>query len=118
MPGLNCEIGWKTRLCEVNGELGRFHIWEQWSNMVDASPLRGGHPGGQIGLRQGVPVFEEDWRCECSMTKTEKLDEFLKRTDIELLPFQREMLSQIADGNKIYICYPPHVGRTNTILLM
>lgn len=52
------------------------------------------------------------------MTKTEKLDEFLKRTDIELLPFQREMLSQIADGNKIYICYPPHVGRTNTILLM
>lgn len=52
------------------------------------------------------------------MTKTEKLDEFLKRAGIELLPFQREMLSQIADGNKIYICYPPHVGRTNTILLM
>ena len=70
------------------------------------------------GLRQGVPVFEEDWRCGRSMTKTEKLDKFLKRTGIELLPFQREMLSQMADENKIYICYPPHVGRTNTILLM
>lgn len=51
MAGLNCEIGWKTRLCEVNGELGQFHIWEQWSNVVDASPLRGGHPGGQMRKR-------------------------------------------------------------------
>lgn len=52
------------------------------------------------------------------MTKVEKLDEFLKRIGIELLPFQREILSQMTDGNKIYICYPPNVGRTNTILLM
>lgn len=50
------------------------------------------------------------------MTKVEKLDEFLKRIGIELLPFQREILSQMTDGNKIYICYPPNVGRTNTIL--
>lgn len=52
------------------------------------------------------------------MTKVEKLDEFLKRIGIELLPFQREILSRMTDGNKIYICYPPNVGRTNTILLM
>ena len=52
------------------------------------------------------------------MTKVEKLDEFLKRIGIELLPFQREILSQMTDGNKIYICYPPNVDRTNTILLM
>ena len=25
MAGLNCEIKWETRLCEVNGELGYFH---------------------------------------------------------------------------------------------
>ena len=42
MTGLNCEIGWKTRLCQVGDELGQFHIWEQWSNVVDASHLRGG----------------------------------------------------------------------------
>lgn len=34
MTGLNCEIGWKTRLCQVGDELGQFHIWEQWSNVV------------------------------------------------------------------------------------
>ena len=48
----------------------------------------------------------------------EMLDEFLKRTGIELLPFQKEILSQMMDGNKIYICYPPHVGRTDTLLLL
>lgn len=52
------------------------------------------------------------------MTKDEKLDEFLKRTGIELLPFQKETLKQMTDENKIYICYPPNVGRTNTLLLM
>lgn len=52
------------------------------------------------------------------MIKDEMLDEFLKRTGIELLPFQKEILSQTMDGNKIYICYPPHVGRTNTLLLL
>lgn len=52
------------------------------------------------------------------MTKDEKLDEFLKRTGIELLPFQKEILKQMTDENKIYICYPPNIGRTNTLLLM
>lgn len=40
------EIKWETRLCEIDEELGYFHTWEQWSNVVDASPLRGSHPGG------------------------------------------------------------------------
>ena len=40
MAGLNCEIRWETRLCEVDGELGYFHCWEHWSNVIDASPLR------------------------------------------------------------------------------
>ena len=42
------------------------------------------------------------------MTKDEKLDEFLKRIGIELLPFQKEFIKKIADENKIYVCYPPH----------
>ena len=45
------------------------------------------------------------------MTRNEKLDEFLKGIGIELLPFQKEILKQIINGNKIYICYPPNVGR-------
>lgn len=50
MAGLNCEIRWETRLCEVDGELGYFHCWEHWSNVIDASPLRGGgHPEARLG---------------------------------------------------------------------
>ncbi len=51
-------------------------------------------------------------------TRNEKLEEFIKRTGIELLPFQKEILSQMTDENKIYICYPSYVGRTSTLLLM
>lgn len=50
------------RLCEVKGELGYFHCWEHWSNVVDASPLRGGHPGGQIGQVYGIVEFSDGVR--------------------------------------------------------
>lgn len=52
------------------------------------------------------------------MTKDEKLDEFLKRIGIELLPFQKELIKKIADENKIYVCYPPHVGRYELLRLI
>lgn len=51
-----------TRLCEVKGELGYFHLWEQWSNVVDASLLRGGHPAGQIGQVYGIVEFKDGVR--------------------------------------------------------
>lgn len=47
------------RLCEVNGELGYFHIFEQLSDVVDASPLRDGHPGGQISCVYGIVEFKD-----------------------------------------------------------
>lgn len=62
MAGLNCEVKWETRLCKVKGELGYFHCWEHWSNVVDASPLRGGHPGGQIGQVYGIVEFKDGVR--------------------------------------------------------
>lgn len=46
------------------------------------------------------------------MTKDEKLDEFLKRIGIELLPFQKELIKKIADENKIYVCVPFPVSWT------
>ena len=55
-------VEWATRLCEVNGEFGYFHTWEQWSNVIDASPLRGGHPGGQISLVYGLVEFTDGIR--------------------------------------------------------
>lgn len=52
----------------------------------------------------------------CPMTEDEKLDEFLKLIGVELLSFQREILKQTMD-QKIYICYPPHHGRTDFRIL-
>lgn len=52
----------KTRLCEVKGEYGYFHTWEHWANVVDASPLRGGHPGGQVGQVYGIVEFKDGVR--------------------------------------------------------
>lgn len=46
------------------------------------------------------------------------LDEFLKQANIELLPFQKEILEKIVEGDKIYILYPPRFGRENAILRM
>ena len=72
MAGLNCEIRWETRLCEVDGELGYFHCWEHWSNVIDASPLRGGHPGGQIGQVYGIVEFTADRPCKNQVLRRRK----------------------------------------------
>ena len=60
--GINMNVEFTTRFCEVKDELGYFHLWEQWSNVVDASPLRGGHPGGQIGQVYGIVEFRDGVR--------------------------------------------------------
>lgn len=60
--GMKMTIEWETRLCEVNGEVGYFQTWEQWSNVVDASPLRGGHPAGQISQVFGIVEFQDGVR--------------------------------------------------------
>lgn len=62
MAGINMNVELTTRFCEVKGELGYFHLWEQWSNVVDASPLRGGHSGGQIGQVYGIVEFRDGVR--------------------------------------------------------
>lgn len=56
------DINFPTRLCEVSGELGYFHLWEQWTNVINASPLRGGYPAGQIGQVYGIVEFKDGVR--------------------------------------------------------
>ena len=62
MAGMNFEIKQELRLCEVDGEVGYFHTWEQWSEVVGESLLRGGHPGGQIGQVFGIVEFQDGVR--------------------------------------------------------
>lgn len=39
MAGLNMQMEWKTRLCQVGEKLGYFHAWEYYSKPLEASPL-------------------------------------------------------------------------------
>lgn len=56
---MSCNIEWKTRLCEVNGRLGYFHTWEQYSRPVGESPFVGGPPAGVIAQVFGIVEFED-----------------------------------------------------------
>lgn len=47
----------ELRLCDVKGELGYFHCWEQWSNVVAPSPMIGGYPGGTVSHVYGIVEF-------------------------------------------------------------
>lgn len=49
----------KLRSCTVNGRPGYFHCWEHRADVVDASPMIGGHPGGQISYILGIVEFSD-----------------------------------------------------------
>lgn len=74
-------VEFPTRLCEVKGELGYFHLWEQWSNVIGTGLLRGRHPVGQVygivefkdGVRRVDPVSikfcDEENAALCALVK-------------------------------------------------
>lgn len=45
------------RLCKVDGNLGYFHTWEQYSKPLEASPLVGGAPAGVMNMMFGIVEF-------------------------------------------------------------
>lgn len=56
---MNLKLEWELRLCEVEGKLGYFHTWEQYSEPVEASPLMGGAPAGVISRVFGIVEFSD-----------------------------------------------------------
>lgn len=62
MSGLEMQIKVERRLCTVNGEVGYFHTWEQYSKPLEASPLVGGAPAGVFGKIFGIVEFEDSVR--------------------------------------------------------
>lgn len=52
----------ERRLCEVNGELGYFHCWENYSDVVAPSLMQGGHHGGQYSRMLGIVEFPDGMR--------------------------------------------------------
>lgn len=56
----------KLRECKVNGRKGRFHVWENYSDVIPPSNLVGGHTGGVISRVFAIVEFENGKveRCE------------------------------------------------------
>ena len=57
-------ISRETRLCEVHFDfkdhrLGLFHMWEHYSQPIEASPLVGGAPAGVISRVYGIVEFPD-----------------------------------------------------------
>ena len=59
---MNVEFPTSTISSDTSTKMSSLHRWEQWSKVVDASPLRGGHPGGQNGQVFGIVEFEDGVR--------------------------------------------------------
>lgn len=47
------------RLCMANGKKAIFHRWDQVSELVAPSPMRGGHSGGIIRYSVGIVEYED-----------------------------------------------------------
>ncbi len=47
----------KTRMCVVNGEVGYFHMWEEYSKPLPESPTIGGPPAGIFSKVFGIVEF-------------------------------------------------------------
>lgn len=55
----NIEIKKELRLCKVGKELGYFHCWEQYANVIAPGLTIGSAPGGQISNVFGIVEFPD-----------------------------------------------------------
>ncbi len=49
----------KLRPCMVGDRKGLFHRWEDYAAVIDASPMIGGHPGGQLRETYAIVELED-----------------------------------------------------------
>lgn len=62
MAELSVQIELKSRLCQVDEELGYFHAWEHYSKPLEASPLIGGALAGVFSKIFGIVEFSDGVR--------------------------------------------------------
>lgn len=90
MAGINAQIEWKTRLCEVRGRVGYFHVWEHFSKPLEASPFVGGPPAGVFSKVFGIVEFSDCVKrvdptdicfCDDDNSILNEMDKIKKETD-------------------------------------
>lgn len=59
MASAGITITYERRPCIVKGKKALFHRWADKAQLVGESPLRGGHPGGQLWLVVGIIEYED-----------------------------------------------------------
>lgn len=64
----------ELRPCKVNGKKALFHTWSNKSEIVDPSPLMGGHNGGVLKWTVGIIEFENGTVGECLPNSIQFLD--------------------------------------------
>lgn len=87
MAGLNMQMEWKTRLCQVGEKIGYFHTWEHYSKPLEASPLMGGAPAGVFSKIFGIVEFSDGVR---------RIDP----TDIRFCDEENDMLLKMENARK------------------
>lgn len=52
-------IKYEKRLCKVYETLCYFHMWENYSQLVEASMLKGGAPAGIVSFVSGIVEYPD-----------------------------------------------------------
>ena len=55
----NITVKKELRLCKVDEELGYFHCWEQYADVISPGLAVGSHPGGQYSRIFGIIEFDD-----------------------------------------------------------
>lgn len=82
---LNGEISFERRLCKVKDRIGYFHMWEQYSKTIEASPF------DVFNRVFGIVEFE---------TGVERVDP----TDIQFIDEENQALKDINKYQKWSLC--------------
>ena len=64
----------KLRPCLVNGKKALFHTWSNKSQIVEPSPMIGGHYGGVLEYTVGIIEYEDGQVCECMPSQIKFID--------------------------------------------
>lgn len=55
----NITVTKELRLCKIDGELGYFHCWEQYGDIIFPGIMVGSNPGGQYSRIFGIVEFDD-----------------------------------------------------------
>lgn len=83
MNGLDGTINFTTteyRRCEVDGKKALFHRWCDHYGVVEASPVLGGTPAGQIKYTMGIVELENGKVKEVTPSRILFLDGLVNKT--------------------------------------